>query len=82
MDMTDIMSQTIQDIKGKDIGKEAADELAQTYQDVIYDITNDFGINAFEEWESLEPETKKLLKKIGIDSEDLYNDYIEGFTTD
>lgn len=82
MDMTDIMSQTIQDIKGKDIGKEVADELAQTYQDVIYDITNDFGINAFEEWESLEPETKKLLKKIGIDSEDLYNDYIEGFTTD
>ena len=82
IDMTDIMSQTIQDIKGKDIGKEAADELAQTYQDVIYDITNDFGINAFEEWESLEPETKKLLKKIGIDSEDLYNDYIEGFTTD
>ena len=80
-DMTDDLETTLLEIRENDTQytEEQAQEAAEKYQDLIYDITNDWGSGA-EEFEDLLPETKKKLKEIGIETAEQYEEYVEGFT--
>lgn len=78
-DMTDDIQTAIEEIQGAE--SNYAIEQAEKYQHQIEDITNDPGfIRASDEWEDLEDDTKATLEKIGIDTKQKYEDYVEGLT--